>query len=52
VATLNEASIPLICWTVNRSEDMDDMIRVGVNGILTDSPQLLTKKLESCRSHR
>jgi glycerophosphoryl diester phosphodiesterase len=46
LAALNIANIPLITWTVNRSEDMDTMIRMGVQRILTDYPQILSKKIK------
>ncbi len=32
-------------WTVNRGDAMTEMIRVGVDGIFTDSPDLLLKRI-------
>jgi glycerophosphoryl diester phosphodiesterase len=30
-------------WTVNSKEDIDKLLRMGVNGIITDYPDLFSK---------
>lgn len=36
--------IKVFVWTVNTSEEIDNMIRMGVDGIITDYPALLLKE--------
>jgi glycerophosphoryl diester phosphodiesterase len=35
--------IKLHVWTINNEQVMNDLIRTGVNGIMTDNCQLLKK---------
>ena len=37
--------LPIHAWTVNREEDMEKLIELGVNGIITDNPERLLKLL-------
>ena len=36
------AGLPVFVWTVNRAEDMQRLLALGVDGILTDDPQALS----------
>ena len=36
-----QAGLPVIVWTVNRAEDMERLLALGVDGILTDDPATL-----------
>ncbi len=38
--------IPLFVWTVNRRENMERLIRQGVNGLISDYPDLLTETVK------
>ena len=38
----HRAGLPVIVWTVNRPEDMDRLLTLGVHGILTDDPATLS----------
>jgi len=40
----------IIPWTVNREEDMETLIRQGVDGIITDYPDRLKRVLEKVES--
>jgi glycerophosphoryl diester phosphodiesterase len=37
-------------WTVNEPADMLEMLRLGVDGIITDHPALLRRLLKECKS--
>ncbi len=41
--------LPVIVWTVNRAEDMNRLLDLGVDGILTDDPAALSDVLASRR---
>lgn len=38
VRELKEAGIRINAWTVNRREDMEDMLRKGIDGVITNFP--------------
>ncbi|WP_308470494.1 alkaline phosphatase [Arthrobacter sp. 9E06] len=42
----HRAGLPVIPWTVNTAEDMNDLIDTGVDGIITDYPTLLRAVME------
>lgn len=46
VGDLQRAGFAVIPWTVNRSEDMGRVLRLGVDGIITDYPDRLLDLLE------
>ncbi len=33
----------LVPWTVNTAEEIDQLVKLGVDGIITDYPNLLSK---------
>ena len=39
--TLRELNLSLDVWTVNSVHEMKELINLGVNGIITDRPDLL-----------
>lgn len=41
VKSLQAAGYPVVTWTVNSTERMVELMKVGVNGIISDSPDLL-----------
>jgi glycerophosphoryl diester phosphodiesterase len=41
VTEAHELGLPVIVWTVNRAEDMARLIDTGVDGIISDRPDLL-----------
>jgi glycerophosphoryl diester phosphodiesterase len=41
VEWLHENGMLVIPWTVNNIKDMKDMIEMGVDGIITDYPNLI-----------
>lgn len=43
IAFAQGRSMKVIPWTVNKKEDMERMIEVGVDGIITDFPDVLVK---------
>jgi len=43
---LHDKGFLVIVWTVNDERDMKDLIKVGVDGIITDFPQKLKKVLD------
>lgn len=45
VAALRERSISLLTWTVNEEADMRRMIALGVDGLITDRPELAMRLL-------
>lgn len=40
VRELREQNIQINAWTVNRREDMEDMLRKGIDGVITNFPDL------------
>ena len=46
VRHLRERDIQLVVWTVNQENDMQRMIDLGVDGIITDHPDRLLRLLE------
>lgn len=47
VDILHKAGYKVYTYTVNKTEDMQNVIDYGVDGIITDSPDVLKKKLSS-----
>jgi glycerophosphoryl diester phosphodiesterase len=47
VAWAHQAGYLVNVWTVNEPADLDEMIRLGVDGIITDHPALLRSLLDS-----
>lgn len=45
VQEAHDLGMTVNCWTVNRQEDMEDMIALGVDFITTDQPALLRELL-------
>ncbi|WP_300261867.1 glycerophosphodiester phosphodiesterase [Bradyrhizobium sp.] len=43
VAEAHEAGLRVVVWTVNKPEDMARMIALGVDGIISDRPDLLRR---------
>ena len=43
------AGLPVIVWTVNRADDMDRLLALGVDGILTDDPATLATVIAARR---
>ena len=43
---VHKAGLKVQVWTVNRSEDMVRLLKMGVDGIFTDDPALLLKVIE------
>ncbi len=41
IAEAHDAGLRVVVWTVNREEDMARMIELGVDGIISDRPDLL-----------
>lgn len=41
VASIQRAGFPVVVWTVNDKPRMTELIRLGVNGIISDRPDLL-----------
>ncbi len=50
VQALHAAGIKVVPWTTNNSEKMRELIDLGVDGIITDRPDLLRKVVETKRS--
>ena len=44
-----QAGLPVLVWTVNRAEDMERLIALGVDGILTDDPATLSAIIAGSR---
>ncbi|MET0243153.1 MAG: glycerophosphodiester phosphodiesterase family protein [Flavitalea sp.] len=44
VADCKKHKMRLVPWTVNTAEEVDSLLALGVNGIITDFPDLLLKK--------
>lgn len=45
MAACRQANLPLWVWTINEQAQMEQAIGVGVDGIITDAPQLLNAVL-------
>jgi glycerophosphoryl diester phosphodiesterase len=43
IAEAHDAGLRVVVWTVNREDDMARMIALGVDGIISDQPDLLRK---------
>jgi glycerophosphoryl diester phosphodiesterase len=43
IAEAHDAGLRVVVWTVNREDDMARMIALGVDGIISDRPDLLRK---------
>lgn len=50
VHEIHAAGYEVVTWTVNREHEMERMIRLGVDGIITDCPDLLQGVLKSLGS--
>jgi glycerophosphoryl diester phosphodiesterase len=46
VASIQRAGYPVVVWTVNDKPRMTELIRLGVNGIISDRPDLLREAVE------
>ena len=46
VRAARELSVPLIVWTINDRGEMEDLLDLGVDGIITDRPDLLRELLD------
>tara|TARA_A100000164_G_C21909519_1_gene774913 strand:- start:396 stop:1121 length:726 start_codon:yes stop_codon:yes gene_type:complete len=44
IAKIKKAGLKIFTWTVNQPEQIDIMIDLGVDGIITDFPERVTKK--------
>ena len=40
---LKDAKVQINAWTVNRREDMEDMLRKGIDGVITNFPDLFAQ---------
>lgn len=49
VAAAKSAGIPLIVWTINDRDAMEDLLGMGVDGIITDRPDLLLEVIKERR---
>jgi glycerophosphoryl diester phosphodiesterase len=45
ISELHEQKIKVIPWTINNKDEMEELIRWGVDGIITDYPDLLAGKI-------
>jgi glycerophosphoryl diester phosphodiesterase len=48
-ATIRNAGYGLFVWTVNESEDMERIVKIGLNGIITDLPDQLQILLKNSK---
>jgi glycerophosphoryl diester phosphodiesterase len=46
VQSLQQAGYPIVTWTVNDKPHMLELVRLGVNGIISDRPDLLREAVE------
>ena len=46
VASLKAAGFPVVVWTVNDKARMFELMRLGIDGIISDSPDLLRQAVE------
>ena len=44
-----ELKLPIIVWTVNEADEMRDLIKRGVDGIITDYPDVLRDVMAEAR---
>jgi len=51
VADLKFKNIKVIPWTVNTVEDMKTMIEIGVDGVISDYPDLLIETYATYATH-
>lgn len=47
VASLQSAGFPVVTWTVNDRSQMDALLKLGVNGIISDRPDLLAQAVRA-----
>ena len=40
---LKEQGIRINAWTVNRREEMEEMLRKGIDGVITNFPELFSE---------
>ena len=45
INSLIKAGIKIFAWTVNEPDDMDKFLELGIDGIITDSPDVLIKRM-------
>jgi len=45
LAAARRADLKVVAWTVNEPAEMRELVEVGVDGIITDYPDRLTKVL-------
>ena len=43
VKELKEQGIRINAWTVNRREEMEEMLRKGIDGVITNFPELFSE---------
>jgi glycerophosphoryl diester phosphodiesterase len=43
VAELHEQGVKIVPWTVNEEKDVTRLLKIGVDGIITDYPELADK---------
>lgn len=46
LAKLHEMNVAVVVWTVNEREDIEQMIALGVDGIISDHPERVIRALE------
>ena len=39
--SLRKLGLPVLVWTVNRADEMQNLLELGVDGIITDRPDIL-----------
>jgi glycerophosphoryl diester phosphodiesterase len=44
-----KSGLEVNAWTVNDPDEMERMISMGVDGIITDRPDLLVEKINNCK---
>lgn len=49
VEAAHDAGLPVVPWTVNDPAQIARLIDLGVDGIVSDSPELVTQALTSAR---
>lgn len=50
VAAAHRAGLEIHVWTVNRGDDMKRLLRLGVDGIMSDDPELLVRAAAEVRA--
>lgn len=48
VRSIQSAGYPIVTWTVNDKPRLLELMRLGVNGIISDRPDLLRQAVEEC----